>query len=64
LLQPFVTFALAAAFNDETITLPIVLFAAAVVLTVAISTRTRAKPLPSKPAPPQRDREPPQLAAS
>jgi drug/metabolite transporter (DMT)-like permease len=64
LLQPFVTFALAAAFNDETITLQIVLFAAAVVLTVAISTRTRAKTSPSTPAPPQRDREPPQLAAS
>ena len=44
LLQPFVTFALAAFFNDETITLQILLFAAAVVATVAISTRTRAKP--------------------
>ena len=43
LLQPFVTFALAAVFNDETITLQILLFAAAVVVTVAISTRTRAK---------------------
>ena len=64
LLQPFVTFALAWAFNDETITLQIVLFAVAVVLTVAISTRTRAKAVPSKTAPPQRDREPPQLAAS
>jgi drug/metabolite transporter (DMT)-like permease len=42
LLQPFVTFALAAFFNDETITPQIVLFAAAVVATVAISTRTRA----------------------
>jgi drug/metabolite transporter (DMT)-like permease len=42
LLQPFVTFALAAIFNDETITPQIVLFAAAVVATVAISTRTRA----------------------
>ena len=42
LLQPFVTFALAATFNDETITLQIVLFAAAVVATVAIGTRTRA----------------------
>jgi drug/metabolite transporter (DMT)-like permease len=61
LLQPFVTFALAALFNDETITLQILLFAAAVVVTVAISTRTRAK---AAPAPPQRDREPPQLAAS
>ena len=64
LLQPFVTFALAALFNDETITLQILLFAAAVVVTVAISTRTRAKAAPSKAAPPQTDREPPQLAAS
>lgn len=43
LLQPFVTFALAACFNSETITLQILLFAAAVVATVAISTRTRGK---------------------
>ncbi|WP_249128152.1 DMT family transporter [Bradyrhizobium lablabi] len=43
LLQPFVTFALAALFNDETITLQIVLFAVAVVATVAISTRTRGQ---------------------
>ena len=50
LLQPFVTFALAAVFNDETITLQILLFAAAVVVTVAISTRTRAKTLPFKAA--------------
>ena len=65
LLQPFVTFALAAVFNDETITLQILLFAAAVVATVAISTRTRARNAPSKTAPPPpRDREPPQLAAS
>ena len=71
LLQPFVTFALAAFINDETITLQILLFAAAVVATVAISTRTRAKNLPFKsvpsktaPSPPERDREPPQLAAS
>jgi drug/metabolite transporter (DMT)-like permease len=42
LLQPFITFALAAYFNGETITLPILLFAAAVVATVAISTRTRS----------------------
>jgi drug/metabolite transporter (DMT)-like permease len=63
LLQPFVTFALASIFNDETITLQILLFAAAVVVTVAISTRTRAKAVPPKTAP-QRDREPPQLAAS
>jgi len=62
LLQPFVTFALAAFFNDETITLQILLFAAAVVVTVAISTRTRAKAAPVPPQ--QRDREPPQLAAS
>jgi drug/metabolite transporter (DMT)-like permease len=61
LLQPFVTFALAAFFNDETITLQILLFAAAVVVTVAVSTRTRTRPAPSLP---QRDREPPQLAAS
>jgi drug/metabolite transporter (DMT)-like permease len=61
LLQPFVTFALAAFFNDETITLQILLFAAAVVVTVAISTRTRSKPAA---APPRQDREPPQLAAS
>jgi drug/metabolite transporter (DMT)-like permease len=47
LLQPFITFALAALFNDEIITLPIVLFAAAVVVTVAISARTRG----SRPAP-------------
>ena len=44
LLQPFVTFALAALFNGETITLQILLFAAAVVATVAISTRTSATP--------------------
>jgi len=42
LLQPFITFALAAFFNDETITPQILLFAAAVVATVAISTRTRS----------------------
>ena len=46
LLQPFITFALAAFFNDETITLPILLFAAAVVATVAISTRTRGRETP------------------
>ena len=46
LLQPFITFALAAFFNGETITPQILLFAAAVVATVAISTRTRVrKPL-------------------
>lgn len=43
LLQPFVTFALAAYFNDESITWQIVAFAAAVVATVAISTRTRGQ---------------------
>jgi drug/metabolite transporter (DMT)-like permease len=46
LLQPFVTFALAAFFNDETITLQILLFAAAVVVTVAISSRTRGRETP------------------
>jgi drug/metabolite transporter (DMT)-like permease len=46
LLQPFVTFALAALFNGETITLQILLFAAAVVATVAISTRTRRSDAP------------------
>jgi drug/metabolite transporter (DMT)-like permease len=44
LLQPFITFALAAFFNGETITLQILLFAAAVVATVAISTRSRPVP--------------------
>ncbi len=48
LLQPFVVFALAAAFNDETITAQTVLFAAGVVATVAISTRTRGQPMPAK----------------
>ena len=43
LLQPFVTFALAALFNDESITLQIVLFAVAVVATVAISAQTRGQ---------------------
>ena len=61
LLQPFVTFALASVFNDETITPQILLFASAVVATVAISTRTRGR---TAPAPAQQDREPPQLAAS
>jgi drug/metabolite transporter (DMT)-like permease len=46
LLQPFITFALAAFFNGETITLQIVLFAVAVVATVAISTRTRRRDAP------------------
>jgi drug/metabolite transporter (DMT)-like permease len=44
-LQPFITFALAALFNGETITWQIVLFATAVVATVAISTRTRTAPV-------------------
>jgi drug/metabolite transporter (DMT)-like permease len=43
LLQPFMTFALAGLFNGETITPQILLFAAAVVATVAISTRTRTR---------------------
>jgi drug/metabolite transporter (DMT)-like permease len=46
LLQPFVTFAFASIFIGEPITPQIVLFAAAVVLTVAISTRTRSRPTP------------------
>ncbi|MET0708179.1 MAG: DMT family transporter [Tardiphaga sp.] len=49
LLQPFVTFAFAAVFNDEAITFQIVLFAAAVVAVVAISSRTRARKLPVLP---------------
>jgi drug/metabolite transporter (DMT)-like permease len=48
LLQPFITFALAAYFNDETITPQIVLFAAGVVATVAISTRTRGRKTPDR----------------
>ena len=47
LLQPFITFALAAVFIGETITPQIMLFAAAVVVTVAISTRTRSRPAPA-----------------
>jgi drug/metabolite transporter (DMT)-like permease len=47
LLQPFITFALAAYFNDETITPQILLFAAAVVATVAVSTRTRSRETPA-----------------
>lgn len=49
LLQPFVTFALAAIFIGEPITADIVLFATAVVVTVAISTRTRSRPMPPPP---------------
>jgi drug/metabolite transporter (DMT)-like permease len=61
LLQPFITFALASLFNGETITLQILLFASAVVATVAISTRTRRQTVP---APAKQQQEPPQLAAS
>ena len=43
LLQPFVTFAIASFFNNETITPQILLFAAAVVATVAISSRIRVR---------------------
>jgi drug/metabolite transporter (DMT)-like permease len=46
LLQPFVTFAFASIFIGEPITPQIVLFAAAVVATVAISTRTRSRQAP------------------
>jgi len=49
LLQPFITFALAAIFLGEPITPDIVLFATAVVVTVAISTRTRSRPAPPPP---------------
>jgi drug/metabolite transporter (DMT)-like permease len=49
LLQPFITFALAALFNGETITPQIVLFASAVVATVAISSRTRRRDAPIAP---------------
>jgi len=61
LLQPFVIFALASYFNGETVTLQILLFASAVVATVAISTRTRRQ---AAPTPLKQDLEPPQLAAS
>jgi drug/metabolite transporter (DMT)-like permease len=47
LLQPFITFALASIFIGETITPQIVAFAAAVVVTVAISTRTRSRQAPA-----------------
>jgi drug/metabolite transporter (DMT)-like permease len=50
LLQPFITFALAAVFNGETITPQILLFAAAVVATVAISTRSRVRAAPDSSA--------------
>ena len=45
LLQPFITFALASIFIGEPITPQILLFASAVVVTVAISTRTRSRPV-------------------
>jgi drug/metabolite transporter (DMT)-like permease len=61
LLQPFITFALASFFAGETITPQILLFASAVVATVAISTRTRARVSPPLP---KQKLEPPQLAAS
>ena len=61
LMQPFVTFALASYFAGEAITLQILLFASAVVATVAVSTRTRARISPPQP---KQQREPPQLAAS
>jgi drug/metabolite transporter (DMT)-like permease len=61
LLQPFFTFALAALFAGETITWQILLFASAVVATVAISTRTRR---PAAPTPVKQQQESPQLAAS
>jgi drug/metabolite transporter (DMT)-like permease len=61
LLQPFITFALASLFNGETITLQILLFASAVVATVAISTRTRRQTVPAQA---KQQQEPPQLAAS
>lgn len=61
LLQVFVTFGLAAIFNGETITWQTLAFAAAVVVTVAISTRLRGK---TAPVAARQDREPPQLAAS
>lgn len=44
LLQPFITFALAALFAGEAITLQILLFAAAVVVSVAITSRVRQRP--------------------
>jgi drug/metabolite transporter (DMT)-like permease len=47
LLQPFVVFALATIFNDETVTVQTLLFAAGVVATVAISTRTRGQAAPN-----------------
>lgn len=48
LLQPFVTIALAALVNHEVIDLDTILFAAAVVATVAISARTRVRVAPPR----------------
>jgi drug/metabolite transporter (DMT)-like permease len=50
-MKPFVTFVLASVFNDETITPQILLFAAGVVVTVAISTRTRGRKTPDRSEP-------------
>jgi drug/metabolite transporter (DMT)-like permease len=47
LLQPFATFAFAAMVNNEPITLQVVLFATAVVGVVAISSRSRVRPVPA-----------------
>ena len=59
LLQPFITFALATLFNGETVTLQILLFASAVVATVAISTRTRRPAVTAGTVIPERLAEPP-----
>jgi len=45
-MQPFVTFVLASVLNDESVTPQIPPFAAGVVVTVAISTRTRGRKTP------------------
>jgi hypothetical protein len=50
-MKTFVTFVLASVFNDETITPQILLFAAGVVVTVAISTRTRGRKTPDRSEP-------------
>ncbi|MDB5621249.1 DMT family transporter [Tardiphaga sp.] len=50
LLQPFVTFSLAAWLNHEAITWQILLFATAVVAVVAISSQVRSRKLPVVPA--------------
>ncbi len=54
LLQPFITFVIAAIFNGEIITPQVMLFAAAVVVTVAVSTRTRSAPARAPLAEPKR----------